>query len=279
MLSLFLCVGCGQTKKATHLEVLCPTGAPSLAFLNAKQASLTFTEGSDGLVASLGNPSSSYDMIVAPINLGMKMIADGQTDYVLEGVLTWGNLYLVGTKEALTKEGTIALFGQGAVPGKIYDASKINTNLTPNYLGSAQMVSAALLSEQAQVGMLAEPLASATIEKAKKQGLSLTIIEDLQKQYQMANDKETYGYPQAAIFVKAGVDASLLIEEIQEDIESGMPHLEENIDAIGAETLGLPNAKIVLKTLTQQNIHYVPKEACAKDIQDFLSLFDIDYEA
>ena len=47
--------------------------------------------------------------------------------------------------------------------------------------------------------MLAEPLASATIAKAKQSGMNLSVLVDLQKEY------GTQGYPQAAMFVKEAV--------------------------------------------------------------------------
>ena len=42
--------------------------------------------------------------IVAPINVGAQLLAKGATTYRLDSVLTWGNLYVVGT-EGSTERG------------------------------------------------------------------------------------------------------------------------------------------------------------------------------
>lgn len=136
-------VGCsGSTNSSDESDtanILCPVGAPSLAFVSeyeniTKNGKIDFVDGSDQLVAELSKDNSEYDIIVAPINLGAKLIASDQSDYRIQAVITWGNLYLVGTsKEALSQTGELALFGEGAVPQLIVEATNIETSLTPTY--------------------------------------------------------------------------------------------------------------------------------------------------
>ena len=113
--------GCHSNEK-TSINILCPTGAPSLSLVSEyenliKDGRVDFVDGSDTLVSELVKDNSEYDMIIAPINVGAKLMAEKQTQFQLTGVLTWGNLYLVGTDEKeLQNEGEIALFGKGSVP-------------------------------------------------------------------------------------------------------------------------------------------------------------------
>lgn len=278
LLSLMLFTGCSSQQEVVSLRVLCPQGAPSLAFLNCEGISMDYTEGSDALVAELGSKDGAYDVVVAPINVGMKLIASHQSDFDLAGVLTWGNLYLIGSKDGLNDTGSLALFGEGAVPGKIYELANIDTTLTPTYVGSAPLVSAQLLSGQATVGLLPEPLATATIAKAKAQGLHLEMVADLQKAYQETTGSSEEGYPQAAVFVRKGVDASSLLATIEEYTQGPMDDVEERVERVGAETLGLPSARIAAKTLERQHIRYIAKDQCKIEIEAFLKLLQINNE-
>lgn len=269
--------GTNSSDESDTANILCPVGAPSLAFVSeyeniTENGKIDFVDGSDQLVAELSKDNSEYDIIVAPINLGAKLIASDQSDYRIQAVITWGNLYLVGTsKEALSQTGELALFGEGAVPQLIVEATNIETSLTPTYYQSATLVQQQLLAGNVQVGLLAEPLASATIAKAKQSGLELSIITDLQESY--GED----GYPQAAIFVKEGKNYDSLFSKIDEFTNNGYDGLKEDLENIGIETLGLPSVDITVNSIERQNLHYRPANECAKQIEDFLKLYNIEY--
>lgn len=266
-----------ESVKDDTLKIICPTGAPSLSLVSVyedvtKDGKIDFVDGSDQLVAELSKADSEYNVIIAPINVGAKLIASKQSDYKMAGVLTWGNLYLVGTsEEALQGDGEIALFGQGAVPGMIYDHINIETTLTPQYYSSATLVQQQLLSSKASVGMLAEPLATATITKAKENGITLSIIKDLQKEY--GQD----GYPQATIFVKDGTNCRQLISKIDEFTNGDYKNLSEYLEKVGTDTLGLPAAAIVEKTIDRQNLHYSDIHDCQDQVKEFLKLYNIEF--
>jgi len=263
-----------QTNKAFH--VLCPMGAPTLAFVSEYESikengSIDFVDGSQQLIAELSKNDSQYDIIVAPINVGTKLIEKKQTDYRLKAVITWGNLYLVGKSDALSKDGEIALFGEGAVPQKIIESLDLNTKLKSHYYQSATLVQQQLLAEKVNVGMLAEPLATATIAKAKKSGIELSILTDLQKEY------SEQGYPQAAIFIKDTTEADQLFDKIDDFTNNGYQNLETYLNDIGVETLSLPSVDITIKTMERQNIHYREASECQDEIKEFLKLFDIQF--
>ncbi|MCR1960921.1 hypothetical protein [Thomasclavelia cocleata] len=278
LLMLLMLVGCNSNTSSTNINILCPVGAPALSFVSEyeninKTGKIDFVDGSDQLIAELSKNNSDYDIIVAPINLGAKLIQNKQSDYKIKGIITWGNLYYVGTSDNDLKEtGELALFGEGAVPQKIVDTVKINTSLTPKYYQSATLVQQQLLSGNVKVGMLAEPLASATIAKAKQNNLELSIIADLQKSY------DQNGYPQAAIFIKDGKDYKDLFESIDDFTNNGYEGLKEYLEKIGINKLSLPSIEITTKSIDRQNIHYQDASKCSKQIKDFLKLFNIDFD-
>ncbi|MFQ6794095.1 hypothetical protein [Thomasclavelia sp.] len=276
LLAIAGCTG-GSSDESDSVKILCPTGAPSLAFVSeyeniTKEGKIDFVDGSDQLVAELSKDDSEYDIIVAPINLGANLISNKQTDYKIQAVITWGNLYLVGTSEdALNGSGELALFGEGAVPQLIVEATNLETSLTPTYYQSATLVQQQLLAGNVQAGLLAEPLASATIAKAKQNGIELSIIKNMQEAY----GKD--GYPQAAIFVKDGKNFDSLFEKIDEFTNNGYEGLKDYLEKIGIETLGLPSVEITVNSIERQNLHYKLASDCSKQIKDFLELYKIEY--
>lgn len=278
---LLLVGGCSSPKTENNkLNILCPSGAPALALTSIYgENNVTIVEGTDLLIAELSKKDSQYDLIVAPINLGAKLISANQTDYRLDSIVTWGNLYLVGTSpEALNEEGEIALFGQGAVPEKVYNASNIQTTLTPNYYSAGNYVQTQLLSGQNKVGLLAEPLLTATIAKAKSEGIELQVLSDLQSAYASAKGTE-YGYPQAALFAKNSKDVQAVTKQIQEYCDGGFVGLDGYLDTIGVDTLKLPSKEITLKSMEKQNIKYKKASSVTEDITTFLKEFNIDFNS
>ena len=121
-------------------------------------------------------------------------------------------MYIVGTDEsALSEEGMFAAFGEAAVPQKVLMSSMDMDTIKGEikYFGSANEVSGTLLAKKANAGLLAEPAVTATIAKAKQQGIELKVLKDLQKEYQQKNNTPSNGYPQAALFVKKGSEEKL----------------------------------------------------------------------
>lgn len=269
--------GCSTHKESYSVKILCPTGAPSLAFVSEyenimENGQIDFVDGTDMLIAEFSKANSDYDVIVAPINLGAKLIEKGQTSFKLDSVITWGNLYLVGTSEdALNGDGEIALFGEGAVPQKVYTSVNADSSLKATYYQSATLVQQQLLAGNVKVGMLAEPLATATIAKAKQQNLELKVVKDLQAAY---GDE---GYPQAAIFVKGDKDLSQLFKGIEEFTSNGYENLQSYLETITVEKLGLPGVEIVVKSIERQNVRYEKASDYKETIRDFLKLFNITY--
>ena len=290
LLACLLALGlsaCASNDVKEPIKVLAPLGAPSVSLLGLygdENVTIDTVDGASVLSAELTKEDSEYDMIVAPINLGATMIEKGKSDYLLDSVVTWGNLYLVGSDaNALHEEGMFAAFGEKAVPQKVLMASMDLSEVTPTiaYFASVNEVQQQLLSGKASVALMAEPAATATIAKAKEKGISLSVLKDLQKEYQMKHNTPTYGYPQAAIFVKKdAVDKVAPYLETAKTFVNDTAVHEEGAIAKAVETatpakLGVPNAKIIEKTWKRQNINFVKANTVKDDINAFLKQFNI----
>lgn len=278
-----------EPEQLSPVSILSPSGAPALSLMETYLEgthSVEYVTGSEVLGAELVKPDSAYDVIVAPVNLGCKMIEKGNSEYRLAAVITWGNLYLVGTdEELLSKEGQFAAFGEGSVPDMIFKTTVDVASLTPEltYYSSAQDVQAAILSGNADGGLLAEPAVTATIAKAKEKNIELKVIKDLQVAYQEKMQSETAGFPQAAIFVKTGseANAAAVLEQIEKFVNDTAVNTPEKIgemvDQIGADVLGVPNAKMAQATWAKQNIHFTKASEVTKELTDLLNLFGITF--
>jgi|AKYZ01.1.fsa_nt_gi hypothetical protein len=285
LLFVLTVIGCTTPQKSLDhnsfppkIHILCPTGAPALSLVNQyktinQEGSIDLVDGSDILIAELSKTNSIYDITVAPINIGAKLIEMKQTDYLMSSIITWGNLFYVGTsEEALYATGELALFGEGAVPSKIVEVAAIETNLNPVYYNSATIIQQLLLTGNVQVGLLPEPLASATIAKGKQDGISLQIIKDLQEEY-----KEGKGYPQAAIFVKNLSHTKPILDAIETFCNNGFLGLTQYLEDIGLDTLNLPSIELVISSMERQNIHFRAAHDCKEEIAEFLQLFGITF--
>lgn len=272
----------------SELSILSPTGAPGLSLLDVSgENKVTFVDGADLLQAAFVNPTPEYDIIIAPSNLGAKLANAGKTTYKMLAVVTWGNLYILGSNaEDLQDENkNLAVFGEGAVPGLVFEALKEQMGIKANvtYYASVTEAQTQLLSGKADLALIAEPAATATVAKAKENNKELTIIADLQSEWE--NKTGSKGYPQASLFVesnrysenKASFDyVTNLIAESITKYTNDQNSVIEAVDAIGAETLGVPNSNIISKTYTRLGIKYANASEVKEELKTFLSLFGIE---
>jgi len=232
--------------------VIVPTGTPSLGIANVLNdktlVDANIVSGSDPLIAAFTN--ASYDVVVAPVNLGAKLYnANENFSYILYKTIVWGNYYLVSNEEIATLESlegkTVLVFGKNSTPDVVLrtliSAKNINVNL--EYVDDVATANSYLLSGKADIIVSAEP--SLTKMSANKNFYTL----DLQKQWQQLTG--SYSLPQAGIFIKKdSKDEKYLKTVLDKMIESvqmaqtkpnvliaSAVSVDENLAKIGEETL------------------------------------------
>lgn len=244
-------VGCidDSSKK---VSVIVPTGTPSLGIANVLNdktlVDANIVSGSDPLIAAFTN--ASYDVVVAPVNLGAKLYNSNENfSYILYKTIVWGNYYLVSNEEIETLENlegkTVLVFGMNSTPDVVLrtliSAKNINVNL--EYVDDVTTANSYLLSGKADIIVSAEP--SLTKISANKN----FYILDLQKQWQQLTGR--YSLPQAGIFIKKNIkDEKYLKSVLDKMIESvqmastkpnvlvaNAINVDENLAKIGEETL------------------------------------------
>ena len=248
-------------EEKTPAKVLCPTGAPALSTLGIQDpelAEVEYTEGQDLLAAELNKSDSEYDVIVAPVNLGVKSWKESDT-WQLNAVVTWGNLYMVSdTQDWNVEDNTIGAFGEGAVPGMVSQEVFPDLKCDVTFYPSAAEASQALISGQVHTALLAQPVAAAAVAKCKEAGTEVSVVSDLQQMWQE----------------KTGEDESAVLEAMSSFLENPTEEeLTAKIDEVTPEKLGVPNTKIAVSTWKAQNIHYGPASEIQADLEAFLSVF------
>lgn len=270
------------------LRVLTPAGAPATALIplmkEGSRDDVKVVDGTDVLSAELVN--GSYDVIVAPVNLGLTLASKGNSDYILYGILTWGNLYLVGNEKGnVATAGDVALFGQAAVPQKIWDTVKITLGNVRNevYLNAVADVQVGLLTSKYDLGLMAEPAVTATILKAKSNGLTLTVVEDLQEAWKAETGLDNY--PQAGLFIRKDADANVkaavkdrfaTLKEYVAAIDADPQTIIADVNAVGAKNLGIASGEVIAAAWAKMNVKVVNAKEVQEEIQAFMDLFNLN---
>ena len=287
IVSFLLLSGCTKVKQI-ELSILTPTGAPAVALVplmaDKTLDKITVVDGAETIGAAL--VKGNYDVIVAPINLGMSLAAKGNSDYILYGILTWGNLYVVGDETAaLTQAGDIALFGQAAVPQKIWDTvkSKLGNVRKAIYFNAVSDVQVQLLSKKVNLGLMAEPAMSATIAKAKAQGLNLKVVADLQTAWKSVTGLNNY--PQAGLFIKknGNINVRLTVDARFKQIGTFVKTVSADpqkviaaVDEVGASTIGVASSALIATAWNRMNIKIVKAQDAVAEINAFMKLFGMN---
>ena len=286
--------GCSnKTPSNLDVSVLCPTGAPSLAFYNyALDTSFeTNSNASTGILPQM--IQGNKDVIVLPTNAGVQAIVNKSAPYKLAATITFGNIFIASTgnddNNTLDDGDYIVLFQKGQVPDLLFHYI-YGTTLDSNahYVADASEASKCLKTgknltsnnEIVDYVLIAEPALTSVMAST----LSVTVTKNLQEEYKTkTNGLEIY---QASIFINNNLDkqkADNFLSMIEKDINNGLNDfnkIKEGLEkAESIPTLyGVNNAEIVLQTLQNNNsmgLGFKKAKPNKQAIDNFLSLFNI----
>ncbi len=196
-----LLLGC---KPRTQLRIITPAGSPTLAQLYMQEDKELYhvdvVNGPDLLVAAFTTGIPTHDIILAPTNLGAKLVQAG-SNFTFAGTIVWGNYYLISkdktTFDMASLEGQeIIVFGQNQTSDIIIKSllAELNITVTITYLDSVANAAAYYMADNSKIVMVAEPSLSTIASKVS----NLQII-DIQEIYEEVTGESSY--PQSGIFV------------------------------------------------------------------------------
>lgn len=265
LLLLIFISGCAKDK----LSMIVPSGSTQFAQLyleNSDDYETTVVQGADPLVSAFA--ANSYDIIVAPTNLGAKLYQSKPT-YQLAASITWGNYYLVSKRVIISDDlehQEIIAFGQNQTPDAIlqYVLEEQVVNIT--YLDSIASVVSEFILDGSKIYLVAEP--SLSILKAT---FDLSVV-DIQSLYQQKTGKDSY--PQASVFVHHTL-SDREVKKIKDDFKNSI-HLA-NEDPTSASVVAIDlgiqiDQDVIVSAIDHSNIMYMSSEDAKSDIVYYLEM-------
>jgi len=281
LVSGLLFVGC-QSQASVDYTLLVPTGAPTalvVDMLDKENTSITVVNGVDPLMSEFLNPAQTMDFIIAPIINVSKLQMENKTSYKLVGIMSWGNLVILGQPNTDINSAKLAVFAPMGVPGVMTKHLLEKEGLSPELSTVPTMADAMSLYLGGHVDavLMAYPLAQTLIDQH-----GATILMDVQATYEKHSGLSNY--PQAGLYVSES-----FYHDHKKEVTSMMNQLIETHDKnrLTPERLNQLSdehkSKLLIDTMAPLVKNYTalglgPCYSLEKleDINQFLALFDLE---
>jgi hypothetical protein len=297
LLSCFLLLASCNGNDSSKLNIVCPTGAPSVAFYNYAKNNQFTTNGKPENIIAMMTQSSNKDIVVIDTVSGIQAINAG-SPYKIASTITFGNFYIASTgndENTIMDEGdSIILFGQGKTPdllfhylyGDLFDSSI-------EYVGNVQDAAKCLASGKNQITghsvdyvFIAQPALYTVLnnQTALTYGKS-SVYVNIQEEYVVKSNN--LPLMQASVFVKDGSDKSLVndfLTSLEKDINDALinPNLViDGMNAISDEEISLVYginknaAKYTLENGNTIGLGYKQAYSYKSAIDNYISLFGV----
>ena len=245
----------GLVDKA-DVKVICPTGAPAVAFYNHGSDENFETNSVPSNIVSFLTASSPYDIVVIDTVSGLKAIKNG-APYKMYGTITFGNFFIASTGNdedgVMGIDDKIVLFGQNQTPDLLFHYIYGNAyNDAIEYVAAVSDAAACLASgknvatgNDVDYVLVAQPVLFATLhnESAATFGKASSYA-NLQEEYKTKSENKKI--IQASIFVK---------NSTQYKYDSYLSSLENDIKAL-VETPNLAVEKLGSLNQTEVKTKY-----------------------
>lgn len=274
-------VGC-QSQASVDYTLLVPTGAPTalvVDMLDKENTSIIVVNGVDPLMSEFLNPAQNMDFIIAPIINVSKLQMENKTSYKLVGIMSWGNLVILGQPNTDINSAKLAVFAPMGVPGVMTKHLLEKEGLSPELSTVPTMADAMSLYLGGHVDavLMAYPLAQTLIDQH-----GATILMDVQATYEKHSGLSNY--PQAGLYVSES-----FYHDHKKEVTSMMNQLIETHDKnrLTPERLNQLSdehkSKLLIDTMAPLVKNYTalglgPCYSLEKleDINQFLALFDLE---
>ena len=271
------------------INVLCPTGAPSLAFYNhLTDNNFTTNSNPANIVSSM--TKNGTDLVVIDLLKGIQAINNG-APYKLASCLTFGNFYIASTgndnNETMDKNDNIVIFGKGQTPDYLfkylYGEDYTNIEYVDNVQAAAKCLISgknADMSKDVAYVFIAQPV----LLQAMSQNEKVKVYANIQDLYYEKSQSSMF---QAGLFVKNDL--------VNKDVKAYLSTLENDVNLLlgkDSETLNKINnydddaflnkygvkKQIVEKTIDKNlmglGFKYVSE--VKNDVNKFLKIFNLE---
>ena len=266
------------------ITVLCPTGAPSIAFYN------NFTTNSNPANIAASMTKSGSDLVVIDLLKGVQAINNG-APYKLASGLTFGNFYIASTgkdtNETMDKDDNIIIFGKGQTPDYLfkylYGEDYTNIEYVDNVQAAAKCLISgknADMSKDVSYVFMAQPV----LLQAMSQNENAKVYANLQDLYYEKSQASMF---QAGLFVKNDLvnkDVNTYLSTLENDVKLLLNKDTDTLNKINAydddaftSKFGVKKqivSKTVDKNLMGLGFKYI--KDYKEDVNKFLSLFNLE---
>lgn len=290
LMFIFVCVlglaliSCDTEEKEDKLslenevKILVPNGIPYIALgsLVGEEKVTIENKSADNLTAGL--LSNDYDIIVAPLNMGVKLYNAGNSTYRLAAVLTQANTYIVSRKAtALTSlsdlnNKKVIAFGKTSVPGILFEYALKEANVTPSEIkyeaGVDVAMSLFVASNDYDYLLVSEPYLT---NLEKKQNVEINILNLENAVFDNTDISNIY---QASIFVKERTDdVNKVLEKIEKDVKEINENTTEFVESIieKDEFFSKQGKENLISSLPRSSITYIKASEEKANIEAFLA--------
>jgi len=205
--------GCSNSQTSTnHTKIICPKGAPSLAFYDQGNNEKFETASPMNVKSQL--LSTNYGMVVFDFYNGLNVLKnkesyDKNKDFKLARIITGGNFYLAGinTTSKPTASSKIVAFSKNSLPDLVFKkviGDEIYNNLSyvnDNEAASVVLQSGMLEGENVDYVLISEPLLyQAMNNKSAATYGKVNIISSLRDDWKSLTNQDYI--PQAGLFIR-----------------------------------------------------------------------------
>lgn len=307
-----LLAGCGSTRnegsssiddsvedifkfeKKLDVSVICPTGAPAVAFYKyaTDKNFETNSNAAQGIIPLMAQ--GKKDVVILPTNAGINAIRGAaKAPYKIAATITFGNIFLASTgnddNNKIDDGDYIVLFQQGQIPDLLFHyvyGTSLDSNI--HYVSDGSEASKCLKTgknltsnnETVDYVLIAQP----ALEVVMSSTPNVSMAADLQSLYYEKAKSKLF---QASIFVNNNTEKGKIdsfLNQIQKDIVDAIytPVLiknglnkAENVSAL----YGVPSGEIAAEVVENNNglgLGYSKAKQNKNDIDKSLALFGIE---
>ena len=216
-LMALMIAGCGNNQvPEEELKIICPTGAPALAFYTeANNENFVTSSTPTNVAAEL--QKNDYDVVVFDSINGLNSIKKNNSNYKLAKIITGGNFFLAGINKTPDEHGIYPLptaddvvvsFGQNLIPDAVYStlcSEYWHIENKANYVAGATDALATLKTgkysgQDVDYVFIAEPALTTAMKDQNADTFGkVSIVRNIQEEWKKYSGQD--GISQAGIFV------------------------------------------------------------------------------
>ena len=292
LFTLLLITSCSVKTSTDDLTILCPTGAPAIAFYQHSSNRHFTTNSSPATIVSSMTKNGS-DIIIIDTIKGIDAIKNG-APYQLAANITFGNFYIASTGNddngIMDKDDVIVNFGYGQTPQKVFELLYGEDYTELLYVDNVSMAAKCLQtkktldnSKNVDYVFIAEP----ALTQSLTMNLEASIYANIQEVYQQTVNLELI---QAGVFVKQTTNKKA-IEEFLKNLSYDITTLIDNPSILDSTVTNLTNEEFTTKygiglpavknCLVNQNsigLGFKMAKDNLQSIEEFCKLFHLNVE-